>query len=163
MINYSLTLRNTTPGKPSDKKVYAVAQSAADMDLRGFAEHIATHGSSFDRGTIEGVLTQTVACMLEMLLAGYNLQLGDLGTFCIAVNSKGAKTVEEFTPEGNIKKVYVRWTPGPDFRELKNVAQFQYVTTRAEQAEARKAAKAAIAAELESGGEESGGGDVNGE
>ncbi len=166
MINYSLTLRNITPGKPGEKKVYATAQAAATMNLRQFAKHIASHGSTFDKGTIEGVMSQAVQCMREMLLAGYNLQLGDLGNFRIGITSKGAKTVEEFNPATNIKRIYVRWTPGADFQNLAEDVEWQYVTTKEEQAEARKAAKDALAAELGESGdgsEENGGGNVNGE
>ncbi len=78
---------------------------------------------------------------------GYIVQLGDLGSFAVKLSSEGVPTAAEFNANAHIKKVTVRWTPGEDFKTLIQDAEYQYVTTKEEQAAARKAAKQAIDAE----------------
>ncbi len=162
MINYSLVLRGTVPGKPSEKKVYAMAQSESKMSLREFSKHIADHGSVYDRSTVEGVMTKAVECLREQLLLGRIVELGDLGNFCISLTSKGAPNATEFTAK-NIKTVRARWVPGIDFRNLMDDAEFQYVTSRKAQAAARLEQKAAIDAESENAADGGENGGVNGE
>ncbi len=158
MINYSLVLRNSIPGEPSEKKVYAMAQSESKMSLREFSKHIADHGSVYDRSTVEGVLTKAVECMREQLLLGRIVELGDLGCFSISLSSNPAPNATEFTAK-NIKAVRARWSPGMDFRNLLEDAEFQFVTSRKAQAAARLEQKATL--DAESGYVPEGGGGPN--
>ncbi len=163
MINYSLVLRNVVPGEDGEKAVYAMAQSDSKMSLREFSKHIADHGSVYDRATVEGVMTKAVECLREQLLLGRIVELGDLGNFSISLSCNPAKTATEFTAK-NIKAVRARWTPGIDFRNLMDDAEFQYVTSRKAQAAARLEQKATLDAEsgnMNGGGENDN--DTNGE
>jgi hypothetical protein len=76
------------------------------------------------------VLTQTVDCLREMLLGGKKIELGELGSFQIGLSSKGALTAEDFNPAIHIKTVRVNWTPGPEFLNLKRVAEWNLVANR---------------------------------
>ena len=61
-------------GNPTDKtvakKAYASAQYSEVMDINRFAEHIASHGCVYKRSDIVAILTMSVDCMREQLLAG---------------------------------------------------------------------------------------------
>jgi hypothetical protein len=65
-----------------------------------------------------------------MLLKGYKVDLGDLGSFYIGLNSKGTATAEDFNPAVHIKEVKVNWSPGIDFLDLKKDADFRLVSNR---------------------------------
>ena len=51
MINYSIVMRGNPTDKTVAKKAYASAQYSEVMDINRFAEHIASHGCVYKRGT----------------------------------------------------------------------------------------------------------------
>ena len=161
MINYSLGLRKSNPSeKNSEMKVYANAQSTEVIDILKLAKHIQVHGSPYTRDIIVGVLTKAVDCIREQLLEGKKVNLGEMGSFYCTISSEGVDSADEFNPSAHIKGVNVRWDRGSEFSDLLAEAEFNYVTTREQQAKARKEEKAAINTELgvtEGGG--NGGGD----
>lgn len=137
MINYSICIMSAKPGtKKADisaqtggTKAYGTAQIHNKLSFDQFCEHVSEHNSPFSKGTIQGILTDAVSCIREQLLAGNSVQLGALGTFRVELSTEGADTTEEFGA-ANIKEVNVCWTPGKNFRNLREEAQFQLVPTR---------------------------------
>ena len=144
MINYSIAIMGTKPGtlkaNITETKAYAAAQMHESLSFDDFCQHIADHNSPFSKGTVKGVLTDAVACIREQLLAGNKVRLGDLGNFHVELASDGAVTTEDFTA-ANIKEVNVRWTPGENFRNLRNDAEFQLVPKRSQLVDAVKVIK----------------------
>ena len=112
------------------KKAYANAQYSEIMTLDKFAEHISTHGSKYNRADIQAVLIQAVDCMREQLLAGQRIQLGDLGTFSIHINSMGAESLETYNPAIHVEDLNVRWKAGTRFLSLLKDSVFNLVPTR---------------------------------
>ena len=162
MINYSLGLRKSNPSeKNSEMKVYANAQNTEVIDIQKLAKHIQVHGSPYTRDIIVGVLTKAVDCIREQLLEGKKVNLGEMGSFYCTISSEGVDSADEFNPSAHIKGVNVRWDRGSEFEDLLAEAEFNYVTTREQQAKARKEEKAAINTELgvTEGGDDNGGGD----
>ena len=140
-IPYSLALRHIVPGEPEmGNKTFPVAQYAQNLDMKAMAQHMASHGSKYNKGDIIAVATQLVDCIREQLLLGNRVNMGDLGTFYVSLKAKAAANAEEFTTD-LIKDVAVRWSPSQQFKSLKNEATFTYVGSRESQAEARKAEK----------------------
>ena len=130
MIDYSVTSRPNPQDRDAAPKFYANPQVSENISLSAFCRHIASHGSVYNRADIQSVLTQTVDCLREMLLKGYKVSLGDLGSFNIGLNSKGTAPAEDFNPNVHIKEVKVNWTPGVDFLDLKQEADFRLVSNR---------------------------------
>ena len=130
MIDYSVTSRPNPQDRDAAPKFYANPQVSENISLSAFCRHIASHGSVYNRADIQSVLTQTVDCLREMLLKGYKVSLGDLGSFNIGLNSKGTAPAEDFNPNVHIKEVKVNWTPGVDFLDLKQDADFRLVSNR---------------------------------
>ncbi len=128
-INYSIGQRLSNPSKSKKKKVYALAQHKRILSLSELAQHIAQHGSVFDRSVIEGVLIKMVDCMRDQMLEGNGIQLGDMGTFYLSLSSNPTELAADFTVR-NITDVKVRWTPGPAFRNMMQDARFREVNTR---------------------------------
>ena len=122
------------------EKAYAKNQVSEIWSLEKFAKHIADHNGVYSRGTVKGVLSDSCECLVEQLLNGKKVELGELGTFGISLSSEGAPSVKEFSAK-NIKAVNILFAPGPDFENLINRAEFNLVTSRAVQAAALSAVK----------------------
>lgn len=143
MIDYSIYML-PNPVKPNAaKKAYAKPQMRELMSFSKFVEHIATHNGVFSRGTVRGVIIDMCECLVEMLLEGKKVQMGELGNFWISLSSEGADKLEDFSAS-NIKAVNIVFTPGTDFENLLNRAQFNPVSSRTAQAATLKAEKAGI-------------------
>jgi len=132
-------------GNPLDEtvapKAYARAQMRELMTFSKFVNHIADHNGVFSRGTVQGVIADACSCVVEQLLEGKKVQLGALGTFWISLASAGADSMEEFSAS-NIKGVNIIFTPGDDFLNLRNKAEFNLVASRVAQAATLKTEKA---------------------
>ena len=94
MINYSIYIASSKPGTKkadiTDTKAYGASQMNEKISFDAFCKHIADHNSPFSKGTIQGILTDAVACLKEELLSGNRVVLGDLGTFSIELCTKPA-------------------------------------------------------------------------
>ena len=141
MIDYSVYKQPNPMDETAAPKAYAKAQMRENMSFSDFVNHIASHNGSFSRGTVKGVLSDAVSCLVEQLLNGNKVQLGELGNFWISLTSIGADTLESFSAS-NIKAVNIVFTPGEDFENLRGRATFNLVASRVAQAATLKAEKA---------------------
>lgn len=140
MINYSVYKQSNPMDVTAAPKAYAKAQLRENMSFSDFVNHIASHNGVFSRGTVQGVLSDARQCLVEQLLNGNKVQLGELGNFWISLSSTGADSPENFTAT-NIKTVNIVFTPGPDFENLRSKATFNLVSSRVAQAAVLKAEK----------------------
>ena len=123
------------------EKAYAKNQVSEIWTLEKFAKHISDHNGVYSRGTVKGVISDMCECLVEQLLNGNKIQLGELGTFGISISSVGADSIEKFTAK-NIKAVNILFAPGVDFENLLGRAEFNLVASRSAQAATLKAEKA---------------------
>ena len=123
------------------EKAYAKNQVSEIWMLEKFAKHISDHNGVYSRGTVKGVISDMCECLVEQLLNGNKIQLGELGTFGISISSVGADSIEKFTAR-NIKAVNILFAPGVDFENLLGRAEFNLVASRTAQAATLKAEKA---------------------
>ena len=141
MIDYSVAARRNPMEKGTPPKYYACAQTNKVVSLEEFARHIATHGCVYKRADIAAVLTMAVDCLREMLLNGYKIELGDMGSFYVSFSSEGTVTAKDFNPIHHIKAVNVNWERGVEFLDLKESAEFRQVSIRAVQKKVMKVLK----------------------
>ena len=141
MINYSVYMMTPAYSKDETPRAYAKNQVSELWTLDKFVKHIAEHNGVFSRGTVKGVIADKCECLVEQLLNGNKIQLGELGTFGISLSCEGAENVEKFTAK-NIKAVNIIFTPGEDFENLLGRAEFNLVSSRAAQIATLKAEKA---------------------
>lgn len=130
-----------TYSKDETPKAYAKNQVSEIWSLEKFAKHISDHNGAYSRGTVKGVISDMCECLVEQLLNGNKIQLGELGTFGISISSDGAESIEKFTSK-NIKAVNILFAPGDDFENLIGRAEFNMVASRAAQVATLKAEKA---------------------
>ena len=127
-----------SPDDPA--KAYATNQMREQWNLEKFSKHIADHNGVYSRGTVKGVIADMCECLVEQLLNGNKIKLGELGDFSVSLSSEGAESISEFATD-NIKAVNIVFTPGEDFENLVDRADFNAVTSRKVQAAALKAVK----------------------
>lgn len=141
MINYSVYMMSPAFSKEETPRAYAKNQVSEIWTLEKFAKHIADHNGVFSRGTVKGVIADMCECLVEQLLNGNKIQLGELGSFCVSLSCESCESVEKFTAK-NIKEVNIVFTPGEDFENLVSKASFNMVPSRLAQEATLKAEKA---------------------
>lgn len=98
---------------------YARVKHLRTLSFEQFIKHIAEHGSNFTRAEISGVLYKMQDCLLELLMQGYKVCIGDLGTFYLTISTKPAVKIEDFNVNTNIEAVNLRFRPsGRDINNL---------------------------------------------
>lgn len=140
MIDYSVYLLSNPVNQNEPAKAYGVNQVREVWSLEKFSKHIADHNGVYSRGTVKGVISDMCECLVEQLLNGNKIKLGELGDFSISLKTEGAESLKQFTAE-NIKAVNIIFTPGKDFENLVDEAEFNPVASRAAQAALIKAVK----------------------
>ena len=144
-IQYSVSLlKNPVKGTT---KAYGKLQLTGVVTIDELANHMAEHNTVFSRGTIVGILSDLGPCMRELILQGYKIQLGDIGSFTPSISSKGEAKVEDFTA-ADITALRVNFELGNQFDNLLRDAEFEKTSTRIAQAKAKADETAAQAAKL---------------
>ena len=140
MITYSTFMWKSPLDESAVEKAYAKNQVTKVMTFDEFVKHISDHNGVFTRGTVKGVVSDTCSCLVEMLLNGYKVQFGELGTFGLSITCEPAESLAKFTAD-NIKAVNILFTPGKDFENLRSRAEFVPVASRLAQKATLKAEK----------------------
>ena len=95
---YRKIMRTPQTGENAGKKLwYATAVSDREMSFEDFVTHISEHNSPYSRGTIHGVLMDTLDCLKHMILDGKSVRFSDLGLFSIGMTSRGEVSKEKVT------------------------------------------------------------------
>ena len=140
MIDYSIYVQANPMNAEEAPKAYAKAQMSELMSFQKFVQHISDHNGVFSRGTVRGVILDMCECLVEMLLEGKKVQMGELGSFWISLTCEGTETAKDFTAT-NITGVNIVFTPGDDFQNLRQRAEFNNVASRKAQAVIKAAEK----------------------
>jgi len=129
MINYSVYTHRHYLDATTAPKAYARAQVRETVSFERFIDLMALRNTAFSRGAIEGVISDLCLCIVEQLLEGRKVQLGDLGKFWISLSCNAADSMETFTDK-NITAVNVVFTPGKCFENFMERATFNPVSSR---------------------------------
>ncbi|MDO4160815.1 MAG: DNA-binding protein [Prevotellaceae bacterium] len=118
--------KNTNAQSTFNGKWYAKAVQDRTVSFDEFVKHMSEHNSPYSRGVINGVLTDMLACLQELVLDGKSVRLGELGLISIGLKTTPADTADAFTPSTNIKAVRlnVRNTKTWSNAELKKLCKF---------------------------------------
>lgn len=89
-------------------------------DLRDLAEHISLM-STFSTSDVVGVLEAFTKLIPDYLKKNCSVELGDLGTFSLHINSEGSESPEKVSHH-NVKGVKMAFRPSPRVKkDLQNV------------------------------------------
>ena len=86
-ILYKL-VKNNNSKSAAYGKWYARAVSKETLTFREFIEHVISHGSVYDRGTVTGILTQMLDCLKELMLDSKKVKFGEFGTFYASIRPR---------------------------------------------------------------------------
>ena len=116
-----------------DGKVYAKAVATETLSFQEFIDHIISHGSVYDRGTVQGIMFQMVDCMKELMLDSKKIWLGDLGVFYLSLKNKSGADLESFNVNENVVGVRVKFrtnqgrTAGLDSKSFRKKAKLMNI------------------------------------
>lgn len=111
-------------------KWYARAAVEETYTLEQLAEHMASHGTPYSEGTINGVLTDMVDCIQELVLDGKAVKLPDLAIFSLGMNTLPADTAADWKPQTHVKRLKLAVHPTGDLRtqSIKQKAKYKELT-----------------------------------
>ena len=131
-LKYRKVSRTPQVGKDAGKKkYYATAVQDRTMEFEDFVTHIAEHNSPYSRGTVHGVLMDTLDCLQELILDGKSVRFSDLGLFSLGMTSRGEETAAKVTAQ-SIEGVHLilRNTKGWSNAELKKKCRIELLDSR---------------------------------
>lgn len=88
------------------------------IGLDKLAEHMNKHNTPFSKGTIKGILTDMVACIIELGLEGKAVKIPDLGIFSIGLQSKVVKDIKDWSVATGISGVKLNCRATGDARPI---------------------------------------------
>ena len=129
--------RTPQTGENAGKKLwYATAVSDREMSFEDFVTHISEHNSPYSRGTIHGVLMDTLDCLKHLILDGKSVRFSDLGLFSIGMTSRGEVSKEKVTA-ASVQGVHLivrntkSWS-NAELKKLTKIVAYDDYTTGAE-------------------------------
>ena len=129
MLHYQL-YQNKSKGTKGYGKWYGRAVINQTIGLDKLAEHMANHNTPYSKGAIQGVLTDMVNCIRELVLDGNAVKIPNLAIFSAGFTTVGAPDRESFTAGKNIKSTHLRARSTGDFTraELTRAANISEAT-----------------------------------
>ena len=135
---YRKITRTPQTGENAGKKLwYATAVSDREMSFEDFVTHISEHNSPYSRGTIHGVLMDTLDCLKHLILDGKSVRFSDLGLFSIGMTSRGEVSKEKVTA-ASVQGVHLivrntkSWS-NAELKKLTKIVAYDDYTTGAEE------------------------------
>lgn len=116
MLKFNIIERANPRDLNVAKKFYAVAITDKTADLRMVAERIARE-TNFSTAEVVGSIEAFLLVVPKMLEEGYNVKLGDFGSYRLTMSSEGAATKEEFNAS-MIKGANLIFRPGKLFAQI---------------------------------------------
>ncbi len=125
-IKYKV-VKQATPGITGggEYRYYARLTGRQNIGLNDLCDHIARI-STLSHADIYAVVVALLSSIPDFLKDGYNISLGDLGTFSLSLTSAGMPAPEKVTSR-QISKVNIRFRPRPRFKKSVMDAEFEKV------------------------------------
>lgn len=109
MILYKLNKNNNSKMENAYGKYYARPVITQTIGLSDLADHMAEHNTGFSPGAVQGLLTDMVRCIKELVLKGIAVKIDNLAIFSLGIRTKkGAASEEEFSVAKNVAGVKLR-------------------------------------------------------
>lgn len=125
-ITYKVIARPNPQDRTLPKKFYATAVSSGDSTLKKFGKRLEKRSgvSSID---VNAVLQSLLELMVEDVVDGETIRLGEFGSFAVTVSSEGSEK-EEDVSSANIRGVKIVFRPGKDLKNALKTASFKKIS-----------------------------------
>ena len=147
-MGINLRINKNTRNAASYGKYYPEVDVQPTLSLRGFIDHMTSHGCPFGRSLIESVVQQITDCLVELLGQAVPVKFPGLGTFypsAEVAEDAGVSSIEAMeglNVNDIVKGIHIRFQPdatkldnltSPAFKsncllELRNIVDTQEVT-----------------------------------
>ena len=95
-LKFRKITRTPQSGENANKKMwYATTVTDREVSFEDFVTLVSEHISPYSRGTVHGVLMDTLDCLQELILDGKSGRFADLGRFSIGMTSKGVESKDK--------------------------------------------------------------------
>ncbi|MBK6328439.1 MAG: DNA-binding protein [Chloroflexi bacterium] len=125
---YKVVERINPADRLAPRKFYPSLQSNGRVGERTLAVEAADRSSMSD-ADMAAALANMLALIPKHLAMGEIVDLGDFGTFRLSISGEGSDSPDQVTSR-NIKKVMVRFTPGPIFKGALSRIVFEKVVEK---------------------------------
>lgn len=105
MIKYNVVAKKNPQNKTVKYYAQVVTDTAVDLDT--IAERIEKR-STLSTSDIKAAFDALQYELIQSLLEGHSVRLGDIGSFHLTLQSKGAETADSFKTD-NIENVAIQW------------------------------------------------------
>ena len=109
-LQYDLR-QNSNTESSAYGKWYPRAVVPTTLNLRGLANHIASHGSPYTMDVVKGVLEKFTSCMVELVQQGIGVKLDGLGKFYPTIEATGASSPVGYNIDSKLVGVHIRFLP----------------------------------------------------
>ncbi len=130
---YSVVKRQNPQNREEEGKFYAQAQSTGEISLDDMAKRI-NQLCTVTRPDVVAVLAGLQIVIIDSLMAGLIVRMGDLGDLRLSLLSDGAATKKDFS-ESLIKKTRIVFTPTEAISNSLKSIQLERTGTLKEKAE----------------------------
>lgn len=114
-MRYIVRGRKNPLDREAPEKYYCQARVLGTISLKDICADIAV-SSSLTRGDVANTIMSFLDTIPKYLKMGYSVNLDELGTFRLSLNSKGSDTPDEVSP-ANVKSVYPIFTPSTQLKK----------------------------------------------
>ena len=109
MVLFKLVKNNNKNIEKAYGKVYARPVVTQTIGISELAEHLCSHNTGFSAGATQGLLTDMVKCIRELVLQGIAVKIDNLAIFSLGIKpKKGADSEDDFSVAKNVEGVRLR-------------------------------------------------------
>jgi len=107
-------------------KVYGRVTPGETYTLDKLAQHMSEHNTPYSQGVIQGIMTDMVNCIKELLLDGNSVKIDNLAIFKAKVMTSPADTYDKFDCGSNVKgtKLTIYATGKSSIKEMSKDATY---------------------------------------
>ena len=130
MLKYRLVERKnlSKDAEPDSKLFYPVLDSNGRVSFDDLCSEIAEQGS-LTSGDVKNCVDRLIRNTAWHLKEGRSVDMGDIGSFWLALRSSGAATAEDYDPKQLMRQAKVVYRPGKKLREVQESLQFERVAS----------------------------------
>ena len=130
MLKYRLVERKnlSKDAEPDSTLLYPQLVSNDRVPFETLCEEIAEQ-TSLTTGDVKNCVDRLIRNTAWHLKEGRSVDMGDIGSFWLALRSSGAATAEDYDPKQLMRQAKVVYRPGKKLREVQESLQFERVAS----------------------------------
>lgn len=128
-VSYSVSARKN-PNKPNDPAKFYAQVQASDECTFDTLTRTAADRSTVTAADAKAVMDNIMTILKEKLMSGQIVRLNDLGSFRLAISTKGAEAEDKFSAS-MIKKARVVFTPCKEIKNFLKTLEYRKTSTLA--------------------------------